>query len=649
MVRQSIRICSIALGLAFLAVLYQPAFAQEDECSTPTVAVRIQQIFDYPDDIGIGSVFDELNKKVKKPKKKEEWRAEIEAAVIAELRKNSQEIKFIQNGSDCDYFFRYILIPYGVGEEFEVRPGVWSSEFVGFLMLSCLGTEKSCIGYRPRLVLCICQGENRDIFQAIISNVGYYGNLKMRIARYEKRFPVPPRGPKINRSLDRDYVSPLEGETELNIKVQVTNCKGDPVFDRYHREQKVLYQRKTKRGELTADEDFNYYDLVDKHNSDANYLVLGIYQPKGVSARYTLQKGIEASLDSVEIKTCGRKKDAIDTAEVKIMGLDLKVSARKKELLPMQSTQIDISFNKIGQEGGKIPIAGKTVQIKVSGLVNGTVYPQGDVETNSRGQATLTYTAGDQDEEVTFRAKFQPKKFKEFVQDKAKVKVIKFDRLCQITRKSSHTTDYTENLYNEVRTHKWTEISEITISVTFNDNPRVDIAFDPVTMQSKPRRYVYYVDDYWISSSYHTGSGSREETVGSGEHIQRHISSSNNQNGTFQDLQPSNDDARMTVTVDPATGKATEIGLPSFGAVISIMNQSDCDGEKRVEGRLEPFDCSSTNQYTQDFPIQSFREKCMEISGGDGVQIIRGQCRENKNTSQGSKEESFEWVIYIKK
>jgi len=292
-----------------------------------------------------------------------------------------------------------------------------------------------------------------------------------------------------------------------------------------------------------------------------------------------------------------------------------------------------------------------TSQIKVNGLIDGKVYPSGDVVTNENGRVTLTYTAGDEDEEVTFRAKFQPKKFKEFVQDKAKVKVIKFNRLCQITRRSGHTTDYSKTEGNTFSQKSWTETSEITVSMTFNDNPRVDISFDPVTLQSKPSRYVYYVNDYWITSSYHMGSGSSEETVGSGAHTQRHISSSNNQNGTFQDLQPSNEDAQMTVTVDPATGKATEISLPFFDATISIMNQSDCNGEKQVEGRLEPFDCSSVNQYTQDFPIQPLsrdREKCMEISGGDGVQVIRGQCRENKTTSQGSKEESFEWVIYLK-
>ncbi len=187
--------------------------------------------------------------------------------------------------------------------------------------------------------------------------------------------------------------------------------------------------------------------------------------------------------------------------------------------------------------------------------------------------------------------------------------------------------------------------------MTFAENPKVGISFDPATMQMKPSRYEYIVDKYRISSRFHTGAGSSEETVGSGAHIHRHISAASSQNGTFQDLRTSNDIVRLVITVDPATGKATEVGLPSFDAVISIMSQYDCDGEKLVDNRLELFDCSSTNQFTLDFPIQaptSDGEKCVKFSGGDGIKEIRGQCRENKTSSLGSKEESYEWVVYVK-
>ena len=220
----------------------------------------------------------------------------------------------------------------------------------------------------------------------------------------------------------------------------------------------------------------------------------------------------------------------------------------------------------------------------------------------------------------------------------------------QVTRKSSVTRDYTiESELATVSTTKWTETSEIKISMTFAENPRVDISFDPATMQMKPRRYVYALADYAIISSNHSGSGSSEETVGSGQHIKRHVSRSSSQDGTFQDLKPSNKKARLTITVDPATGKATEISIPSFDVTIDINSQYDCSGEKQVKGRMEPFDCSNSSQFTKDFPIQpltSDREKCLEISGGDGLTEIRGKCNEQKTTGQGSKEESYEWVVY---
>lgn len=641
------------LALALLTASCPSAQAQSEGCSKPTVAVRVWEIYDYTDeeDRGIGSVFEELNRR--EFKTKEDWVADIGAIVTAELKKHSPGLQFIFNGADCDYHFKFILCNYPVLYEWPDDstgdgPDV---EVAGFLMLSCFGTDRSCVGYSPHIVLCNSDrtSANQDLTKTIQGNIAYYGNIEPKLERYEARFPAPARGPKINRSHDRDYVSPLEGETELNIRVQVTNCKGEPVFDRHHREQKVLYQRKTKRAELTADRDFNYYDLEDK-NLAAGYLVMGIYEPKGVSARYTLHEGINPGVDSVEIKTCGRDKDDVDTAFVDIMGLDLKAKARRREMFSMESTQIDIDFNRIDTKGEKIPIDRKTIEIKVRGLVDGKVYPTGNVVTDSQGRASITYTAGQEDDSVTFEAKFQPKGFEESVRDRARVRVIKYDRLCQITRRSTHTTDIAKNEQNTVSTMNWTETSEVTVSMTFEDNPEVDIAFDPATMQMKPNRYVYTLADYWINSSYHTGSGSSEETVGSGAYIHRHVSSSSGENGTFQDLRPSNKDARLTITVDPATGKATEVSLPFFDATISIFSEQDCGGEQLIDGKLEPFDCSSTNQSEEDFPIQpltSDRKQCYEITG-DGVKVIRGQCREHNTSAQGSKDESYEWVIYAK-
>ncbi|MCK5124626.1 MAG: hypothetical protein KAR42_00075 [candidate division Zixibacteria bacterium] len=427
MTRYRIGLTNVMVLFVFilLIVLYQPAIAQEDGCSKFTVAVRIQEIFDYPDpeDAGIGSVFETLNTQVFKLK--EDWIADIEAAVMAELKKNSPNVQFIKNGTDCDYHFRYSILNYPVLDD-RLLDSLGNGpriEITGYLLLSCIATERACIGYKPHLVLCNGAAINADrvIFKAIKSNIAYYGDFEPRLERYEKRFPAPARGPKINKSFNRDYVSPLEDETELSIRVQVTNCKGEPVFEKHHREQKVLYQRKTKRGELTEDRNYNYYELLDDKLCTGDYIVMGIYQPKGVAAKYMLQKGIEASLDSVEIKTCGRDKDDVDTAEVKIMGLELNVTARQKEIDSGDKTKIDISFNRVDTEGAKIPIAGKTVQLNIWGLVDGTVSQSKEVVTDERGRATLTYTAGMNDEEVTFEAKYQPKGFIETVRGKARV------------------------------------------------------------------------------------------------------------------------------------------------------------------------------------------------------------------------------------
>ena len=220
----------------------------------------------------------------------------------------------------------------------------------------------------------------------------------------------------------------------------------------------------------------------------------------------------------------------------------------------------------------------------------------------------------------------------------------------QVTRKSSHTTDFTEKKeLATVSTTKWTETSEVTISMTLAENPRVGVSFDPATMQMKPSRYEYELAHYAILSGHHSGSGSSEETVGAGQHIKSHISRTSSENGTFGDLKPSNKNSRLTITVDPATGKATEISIPSMIAVLSSFRNSEWSGEKQVHGRMEPFEDSSQSDDTGDFgvvPHTSDTEKCFEISGGDGLTVIRGECSEQKTTSRGSKEESYEWVVH---
>jgi hypothetical protein len=219
-----------------------------------------------------------------------------------------------------------------------------------------------------------------------------------------------------------------------------------------------------------------------------------------------------------------------------------------------------------------------------------------------------------------------------------------------VTRKSSSKTDYTkESELATVETTKWTETSEIKILMTFAENPRVDISFDTATMKMKPRRYVYALADYAIISGNYSASGSSEETVGSGQYIKRHITRSSSESGTFLDLKPSNKDSRLIITVDPVTGKATEISIPGMIAVLSTNRQYEWKGEKKVAGRMEPFSGSNPSQDTRDFgvvPHTSDQEECFEISGGDGLAEIRGKCSERKTTSRGSKEETYEWVIY---
>jgi len=218
-----------------------------------------------------------------------------------------------------------------------------------------------------------------------------------------------------------------------------------------------------------------------------------------------------------------------------------------------------------------------------------------------------------------------------------------------VTRKLNIATSYKETERSRTEQKDWQETAEITVCMTFAENPEVDVAFDPVTKKISPSRYVYSLADHTVNSCSHIGYGSSHTIDGAVGHVHREVQSQNSQNGTCVTVEPNDKKPRLTMNVDPSTGEVTEVAIPSFKAILSIASTSDCHGNQLRGGRLEPFDCSSSREFTLDFPIGTLSgnsEACWEITGGDGLQMISGGCTDTKSSSRGTTEESYEWVIY---
>lgn len=406
----------IGFSVLILTVLFtfcsqQRALAQADPCSKPKVAVVMKII-----EANEGEFNKHLNEQYPS-QPKGSWLYEIQEKVLEELKMNSPGTQFIPADGgipkDCDYSFKYSL-------EFEYNRYLKQNDYY---MSSSLRENGSC-GSSTNILGKVIPTRNIDIFQTIERNIAAHGNIGERIKEHEESHRVPPRGPEIEVSQDRDYVSPLEEERKLKIKIDVKNCKGEPVYDKNHG-QLVILPKKTERGELKCT---NFpEDFPEGCSETSNVLTLIIQRPVGASATYTLKKGVNAEEDPFKILTCGIDRKAVKEKKIQIHGLELKVKPEKKEIFPGEETKITVKLTEVDVNGAKQPVAGKHIQVQLKGLVSGHIHPSGDVTTEQNGKAILTYDAGNKDKKVVVTAKFQPKDYPDYVKDESTVVIAHYE------------------------------------------------------------------------------------------------------------------------------------------------------------------------------------------------------------------------------
>jgi len=387
--------------------------AQEDSCSKPKVAVTLDEI------INADQFYGKLNKDYE-PQEKEEWLNEIQDSVMAELVKNSPDIEFVSASSgitkDCDYYFVYKLAIMGAGEDKKIGE-LLVSEYTAYYMRSKLAVSDRC-ELNPKYGLWSkITRDDRDIYYTIRRNIAAYGKIGNRIREHEKSHPVPPRGPEMEVSPDRDYVSPLKEERELKLKIDITNCRGEVVYDKNHG-QVVKLPRYTERGEIKPTKGF-----PQEVRFSGNSVLLIIVRPVGASATYTLKKGLKPGTDRVNIETCGIDDYIFQEEEIPIKGLEIEVKPDAREICAGEESKVRIHLRKVDTEGNEEPVGGRKIDVETQGLVDGQVSPTGEVITGGNGEAVLSYHSGKKDKRVVFKAKFQPEDFSESVRDEAAVRV----------------------------------------------------------------------------------------------------------------------------------------------------------------------------------------------------------------------------------
>ncbi len=401
--RKFLFILSVLFAFASLAL------AQGSSCPPPKVAV-VGEIVDEED-------FVRFLQERYPQRSSESLLGEIRATILENLRKGSPRIIFLENGTDCEYQFSYSLGLIASGEDKDIG-SVLMGETTAFSITSKLIQRNVC-GF-PGWVLKAKTQEASDVFEAISENIASYGALEALIEDFERTHCVPPRGPKMTFELGKDFVSPVPGEESMDIRIRVTNCRGEPVFDERHG-QVVILPRETERGEIIPTQGFPQDFMVTEH-----VVMLQITHEAGGSVTYTLKRGFDMDLETFRLETCG-----IDTVLVEdllppipIAGVSLEVLPEEPYVSPQETTTVTIALFRILPSGVKLPIAKEPVTIEVAGLVDGSFAPQGSAETDSRGEVRCTYRAGEKEDHLTIKAHYRPGNFPDTLSTESGIAVV---------------------------------------------------------------------------------------------------------------------------------------------------------------------------------------------------------------------------------
>lgn len=393
------------LWLMFFLVFAHPQYiyaADTGACAKPKVAVKLQELTE--------ETYKEVLTRQYPFQTKEYWLQHIQNKMIEKLRANSPGIAIfpMDSGEGYDYYIDYSVAVIGCGEEEKIGD-LLSSKDVCYWVIGMLYSNDACgiagVGFRSANM------QHKEIDTSVTLFALQMGNLETITAEHERKRPIPPRGPRIRIEEEPKAVSPLEDERETVVDARITNCKGEPVYDKVgERFAVVAGPKQGKRGETHPIQE-NASREAAAWREVANAWLISPNSQGGAALKYKLTKGIKAGTETLSFIACGLGTKAEKKQVIEIDGLEIRVKPRKSQLKPGEETQIDIDFLKVSAKGDRKPIPGRDIQLKIDGLKDGVITPKDKVSTNVEGRATLVYQAGQNDRSVRVTAFYQPQKY----------------------------------------------------------------------------------------------------------------------------------------------------------------------------------------------------------------------------------------------
>ena len=407
------RIIIVVLASFVLAIFSIPNIqAQDDDCNRTKVGVSVDVVDDAYNllESDYGS------------RPSSEWNGHTTNMLVQILSEYEPEITFMSAGSgDYHYRFEANMTNIVIEEENNVHTGYW--------VTAKLVANANCIPNRNWVLDAeATHGRDRDLKQAMKNLVAQFWPMDRNIIAHEKDSPSAPRDPELKVKIKEDYISPLDKDSrKTKVNAEVYDCRGYLVCDQHGHGQPVYYQDNIERLDLKIGHCEGGYHI-------GNFMVIITYKDCNNEGEYILEKGVEAERKNIRFKTCQLGNELVEVEkELIIRGLEIEVEPERKEIKADERTKIIITFNETDPDGSKYPIEGKDLDVKVIGLVNGTIKAENGYTTDSDGQVVMNYKAGSNDERILVTASFQPEDYPDKAEGKGTVIVKPPDYEAEIT------------------------------------------------------------------------------------------------------------------------------------------------------------------------------------------------------------------------
>lgn len=445
---------SICAALA-LIILSTGLVTGQDEC--PKFQIGVYLFNSYGQSFG-DNVLDSLNRRTNSNRSEQEWIDYIDANIIQTLNSyNYEDLEFFspkaEPGREMDLMFSWMIKLSSFDKDLikSSYPTDWIDSITGwevtdwsdpvysqgimFNMNAGLTVVSPC--YPPgyyQAVLAVEFARSEDIIQCIKNLVDAFYPMDRMIWYWESKHLAPARKPKMEISYQRDYISLLDPEwRKMEISVKVKNCRGQYVYNESH-SQPVYFEKETDRLRTRSS------------NKCVNGPDYGIFRTiltnKEYEAicEYSVKNGFTPSVESVKFRTCGIGASSMieEEGEIIVRGLELLVEPWRTTIHNGEQTTISIDLHEIDPYGVIYPAIDQEVEIKVTGLVDGSISPKGKVTVGDMGIAWIDYKAGQQDKQIKITATFTPPGYPEEVKGEATINVKPLEYDATLTIKGSY-------------------------------------------------------------------------------------------------------------------------------------------------------------------------------------------------------------------